>query len=49
MAQSRADLAKELEEHLRFETLLSEISAYFVNLPAGQVDAAIKDAQRHIC
>ena len=38
-----------LEEHLRFETLLFEISAHFINLPADEIDGGIEDAQRRIC
>jgi formate hydrogenlyase transcriptional activator len=38
-----------LEERLRFETLLAELSAHFVNLPADQIDSEIEDAQRRIC
>ena len=38
-----------LEERLRFETLLSEISARFVNLPANLIGSDIEDAQRRIC
>ena len=38
-----------LEERLRFETLLADLSARFVNLPADQVDTAIEDAQRQVC
>ena len=49
MRQSNTDLQHELEERLRFETLLVEISASFVNLPVGQIDGAIVDAQRRIC
>ena len=49
MAQSEADLLKELEERLRFETLLADISARFVNLPADQIDTEIEDAQRRVC
>ena len=37
-----------LSERLRFESLVSELSARFVHLPAGEVDAAIEDAQRQI-
>ena len=37
------------EERLRFETLLSEISTRFINLPADQIDSGIKDAQHRIC
>jgi PAS domain S-box-containing protein len=39
--QVRANEA--LEERLRFETLLSEFSAAFINLPASQVDTEIKN------
>ena len=38
-----------LEGRLRFETLLAEISAGFVNLPADRIDSEIEDAQRRIC
>ena len=38
-----------LEERLKFETLLAEISARFVNLPADRIDSEIEDAQRRIC
>jgi PAS domain S-box-containing protein len=40
---------REWEARLRFETLLADLSARFINLPADQVDAAIEDAQRRIC
>ncbi len=38
-----------LEERLRFETLLAEISSRFVNVPADQIDGEIEGAQRRIC
>jgi len=38
-----------LEERLKFETLLAELSAHFVNLPADQIDSEIQGAQRRIC
>ena len=38
-----------MEEQLRFEMLLVEISGRFVNLPADQVDSQIMDAERRIC
>lgn len=38
-----------LEERLKFETLLTEISAHFVNLPADQIDGEIEGAQSLIC
>jgi formate hydrogenlyase transcriptional activator len=40
---------KEYDERLRFEMLLADLSAQFVNVPADQVDAAIEDAQRRVC
>ena len=39
----------ELEERLRFETLIADLSSKFVNLPAGEVDREIMDAERRIC
>ena len=39
----------ECMERLRFETLLTELSAGFIHLPADQVDAAIVDAQHRVC
>ena len=49
MRQPETDLVSEMREQLTFETLLVEISTYFVNLPADRIDDAIKDAQRRIC
>ena len=49
MPHSKSDLERELKERLRFETLLTEISANFVNLPADRIDGAIEDAQRRVC
>lgn len=49
MRRAKADLIKELEERLRFETLLTDISARFVNLPADQIDSEIEEAQRDVC
>ena len=46
--ERREDRLK-LEEQLRFETLLAELSARFVNLPADRIDSEIEDAQRRIC
>ena len=40
---------RSLEERLRFERLLADLSARFVNLPAPRVDTAIEDAQRQVC
>ena len=49
MQESIETLRNELEERLRFETLLAEISAHFVNLPADRLDSEIEGAQRRIC
>ena len=49
MKQSTNTLQRELKERLRFETLLTEISARFVNMPSEQIDDAIQEAQRQIC
>jgi formate hydrogenlyase transcriptional activator len=38
-----------LKERLKFESLLAELSARFVNLPADRLDSEIEDAQRRIC
>ena len=42
-------LRAELEERLRFETLIAELSLKFINLPPGEVDREIMDAERRIC
>ena len=39
---SERDLLKEAEERLRLETLLTDLSAAFVNLPPDQMDGEIK-------
>jgi PAS domain S-box-containing protein len=49
LVSPETDLQHKLEERLRFETLLAEISARFVNLPAEQIDQEIEDAQRRVC
>jgi PAS domain S-box-containing protein len=41
-------LAPALEERLRFETLLAELSATFVNLASDQVDAQIESALKRL-
>jgi hypothetical protein len=49
MSPGNANPFTKLEERLRFETLLADLSSKFVNLPAGEVDREIMDAQRRIC
>jgi hypothetical protein len=41
-------LALSVQVRLRFETLLAELSATFVNLPATQVDSQIELALRRL-
>jgi PAS domain S-box-containing protein len=38
-----------LEEQLKFEALLADLSVRFINLTADQLDAEIVDGQRRIC
>jgi PAS domain S-box-containing protein len=45
----RTETVTELEEQLRFQTLLAEISTKFINLAPEQVDSEIGKAQRLIC
>jgi len=49
MTPSESVPQHELEDYLRFEKLLAEISARFINLPAERIDAEIEDAQRRFC
>ena len=46
---TESDLLNEFEERLRFESLLTDISARYINLPVDQIDACIEDDQRRIC
>jgi formate hydrogenlyase transcriptional activator len=45
----RKQIEESLSEQLAFETLLAEVSAMFINLPANQVDGKIEEAQKQIC
>jgi len=38
-----------IEERLRFEMLLTKISARYINMPVDRIDAGIEDDQRRIC
>jgi PAS domain S-box-containing protein len=54
LARKRADEAlkqalRELEDRLRFGTLISEISARFVSLPADLINSEIEGARQRIC
>jgi transcriptional regulator with GAF, ATPase, and Fis domain len=48
MNRSPAELQAELEDRLRFEMLLTELSAHFVGVTADTIDAEIVDAQQRI-
>lgn len=48
-ASESADLAAELEARLKFETLISDLSSKFINLPADQVDSEIVATQGLVC
>jgi formate hydrogenlyase transcriptional activator len=48
MTRAENALRAELEERLRFEALLADLSARFVHVPADQVDRLIEEAQRRI-
>jgi len=48
MTHAEDALRAELEERLRFEALLVDLSARFVHVPADQVDRMIEEAQRRI-
>ena len=48
MISENDNLRAKLEEQLRFETLLADLSARFINVPPDEVDREIEDAQRRI-
>jgi signal transduction histidine kinase len=48
LGEAGCPLASSVQERLRFETLLAELSATFVNLAAGQVDSQIEAALRDL-
>lgn len=49
MQESIETTVTEIEERLRFETLLAETSSRFINLPADRIDSEIQNSQRRIC
>lgn len=48
MSEANIGLHKQLENRIRFETLISDISARFVKLPRGEVDSEIDHALQQI-
>jgi hypothetical protein len=49
ISPERARLKAELEARRRFKTLLGDLSAKLINLPTGEIDRQIEDAQRLVC
>lgn len=47
--QSHEGLHRDLRRQLSFETLLSDISSKFINLPIEDINPNIEDAQRQVC
>jgi len=48
MSKDQNKTQTKLEDRLRFERFLAQISARFINLPSGEVDNAIEDSLRCI-
>jgi len=49
MSAKPAVAPSDLQERLRFEELLADLSSKFVNLPPAEVDQEIEDALRRVC
>ena len=49
MVRSKNKPDAELDEPLRLEGLLTDISTLFINLPADRIDSEIEAAQRRVC
>ena len=49
MTSKVAAVPSNLQERLRFEELLADLSSKFVNLPPAEVDHEIEDALRRVC
>ena len=49
MDETQRDSDSGLEDRLRFEALLADLSAGFINLPADRIDSGIEDALRRLC
>jgi formate hydrogenlyase transcriptional activator len=48
MAETLDSLRAALEDRLRFETIIADLSARFVNLDSDLIDGANQDAQRRV-
>jgi len=49
MVTKAASQSPDLQDRLRFETMLSDLSSRFVNLEPADVDREIEEAQRRVC
>ncbi len=49
MTTRTTNVTPDLQERLRFETMLSDLSSRFVNFEPGDVDREIEQAQRRVC
>ena len=49
MTSEQATLHQALQDRLRFEAMLSDLSSRFVGLPSGEVDREIEHALRDVC
>ena len=49
MASTVESLSPDLQDRLRFESMLADLSSRFVNLEPSEVDHEIGDAQRRVC
>jgi PAS domain S-box-containing protein len=47
--EETARSAQPAESRLQFETLISDLSSRFINLPPDEVDREIEDVQRRVC
>jgi len=45
---AQAQLNKEIDDRLRFESVIADIASQFVTLESGQIDGAIEEAQRRL-
>jgi PAS domain S-box-containing protein len=48
-SEQTRDATEEFQDLLEFETLISDLSSRFINLPPEELDAAIEDVQRRVC
>ena len=49
MSSKVAPQRSDLQDRLRFESMLADLSSRFVNLEPADVDREIEDAQRRVC